>query len=141
MGKYLEIAQRVLEQGSQDGVEDRRVNADQSLATESIGVGENRRREISEICEISPVGDDALREALEDDWDEVSNDPAQLEAARFLVAEAKQVSNGVIPDRYTQKTECKFCGPVFVYEGYPQPANNCPWCFNRIKGLPIPEVK
>jgi len=85
--------------------------------------------------------DKELREVLGDDWDEVSNDPAQLEAARFLVTEAKQVSNGVIPDRYTQKTECKFCGPVFVYEGYPQPANNCPWCFNRIKGLPIPEVK
>lgn len=138
MGKYLEIAQRVLEQSPRDCVEDRRVNADQSLATESIGVGENRRREISEICEISPVGDDVLREALEDDWDEVSNDPAQLEVARLWVTEAKQVANGIIPEHYTQTSDCKYCGPVFVVEGYPLQANNCPWCFNRIKCLPIP---
>ena len=95
----------------------------------------------SEGFETQVVEDNELRETLGDDWDEVSSNPAQLEAARFLVTEAKQVANGVIPERYTQITDCKYCGPVFVYEGYPQPANNCPWCFNRIKGLPIPKGK
>jgi hypothetical protein len=84
------------------------------------------------------AADAELKEALEDDWDEVSNDPAQLEVARMWVTEAKQVANGIIPERYTQKSICKFCGPVFVVEGYPLKANNCPWCFNRIKELPIP---
>ena len=95
----------------------------------------------SEGFETQVADDDELKKTLGDDWDEVFNDAAQLEAARYLVTEAKQVANGIIPERYTQTTDCKFCGPVFVYEGYPQPANNCPWCFNRIKGLPIPKGK
>ncbi len=94
----------------------------------------------SEGFETQSVVDDELKKTLGDDWDEVSNDPAQLEAARFLVTEAKQVSNGIIPERYTQITDYKFCGPVFVYKGYPQPANNCPWCLNRHAGLPIPRA-
>ncbi len=85
------------------------------------------------------ANEDELKEALEDDWDEVSNDPAQLEVARLWVTEAKQVADGVIPARYTQTSDCKFCGPVLVCDGYPLKANNCPWCFNRIKGLSIPK--
>ena len=81
-----------------------------------------------------------LRDALGDDWDEASSDPAQLEVARLWVAEAKQVASGIIPARYTQTSDCKYCGPVLVREGYPKNANNCPWCFNRLKGLQIPKL-
>jgi len=80
-----------------------------------------------------------LREFLGDDWDEIASDPAQLEAAERNSAEAKQMESGVVPDAFTQTTECKYCGPVYVPEGWPQPAtHNCPWCMPRLKGLPIP---
>ena len=87
----------------------------------------------------SEVSDQELREVLEDDLDEASNDPALLEAAMRRVTEAKQMERGVVPDAFTQTTDCKYCGPVYVPEGWPQPtANNCHWCMNRLKGLPIP---
>ena len=85
------------------------------------------------------ASDAELKDALEDDWDEVSNDRAQLEVARMWVTEAKQVASGIIPKRYKQTSNCKYCGPVLVVEGYPKNANNCPWCFNRVKELPIPK--
>ena len=92
-----------------------------------------------ESLQLAAVTNDELKTDLEDDWDEVSNDPAQLEVARLWVTEAKQVAAGVIPERYTQTSNCKFCGPVLVCDGYPLKAKNCPWCFNRIKGLQIPK--
>ncbi len=89
----------------------------------------------------SEVSDQELREVLEDDLDKASNDPALLEAAMRWVTEAKQMERGVVPDAFTQTTDCKYCGPVYVPEGWPQPTtNNCPWCMNRLKGLPIPRA-
>ena len=87
------------------------------------------------------VNDQELREVLEDDWDEANNDPALLKAAMRWVTEAKQMQRGVVPDAFTQTTDCKYCGPVYVPDGWPQPAtNNCHWCMNRLKGLPIPKA-
>ena len=133
MGKYLEIAQRALAQIPQDDC----ITEDQLVTADLVGSAESSHCEKRELSEISPA---ELREAAGDDWDEISNDPAQLETFTLWVTEAKQIEKGVVPDRFTQATDCKFCGPVFVCEGYPQPANNCPWCMNRHKGLPIPGV-
>ena len=138
MGKYLEIAQKALKQQPRECVEHCRTAEDQQLMDEIPTKSKTTRCEISELSEISPVGDDELKAVLEDDWEEVSNDPAQLEVAGLWVIEAKQVANGIIPERYTQTSDCKFCGPVFVCEGYPLKANNCPWCLNRHAGRPIP---
>jgi len=80
-----------------------------------------------------------LKEILENDWREVSSDPAQLEAARYMVATAKKIEAGIVPEGYTEITHCKFCGPVFVYKGFPPETQSCPWCLNRRKGLPIPK--
>ena len=140
MGKYLEIAQKALKQQPQEYAQHCCTNEDQQLRDKYPTKLSAAHCELSEISEISPVSDNELKTALEDDWDEVSNDPAQLEVARQWVAEAKQVANGVIPERYTCTSNCKYCGPVLVVEGYPKNANNCPWCFNRIKGLPIPRT-
>ena len=72
---------------------------------------------------------DELREIFGDEWTETD---------RRDVIEARQIEKGIVPKAFTDITDCKFCGPVFIYPGYPNPANNCPWCFNRIKGLSIP---
>jgi len=71
---------------------------------------------------------DELREAAEDDWDEVSNDPAQLVAfADSLAIVLIRESRGV-PDHYNFVTHCQKCGPVPVYEGLPRAIEQCPWC-------------
>ena len=47
-------------------------------------------------------------------------------------------SRGIVPDHYTATTTCKHCGPVPIWNGCPAAVQSCPWCFNRIKGLPMP---
>jgi hypothetical protein len=47
---------------------------------------------------------------------------------------------GEVPDHYTATTTCKHCGPVSIWAGCPPAVLGCPWCFNRMKGLPIPTV-
>ena len=45
---------------------------------------------------------------------------------------------GKTPDHYTSTTECKHCGSVPIWDGCPPEVQGCPWCMNRVKGLPIP---
>ena len=75
------------------------------------------------------------------DWDEIANDPTQLKAFAELLMIAEMRERGIVPDHYTTTTECIHCGPVPIFEGLPEEVLGCPWCFNRIKGLPIPAVK
>ena len=72
------------------------------------------------------------------DWDEIANDPAQLKAFAELLMINEMRENGVRPDHYTAETKCKHCGPVPIFEGCPPQVEGCPWCFNRIKKLPMP---
>ncbi len=79
-----------------------------------------------------------IREKAGDDWMEVSNDPAQLKAFADLVAVSEMRERGIVPDHYNAEAECKHCGPVPIFEDMPDKVQGCPWCFNRIKGLPMP---
>ena len=81
---------------------------------------------------------DKIREKAGDDWMEVSKDPAQLKAFGDWVAVSDMRERGIVPDHYSATTECKRCGPVPIFEGLLNKILGCPWCFNRIKGLPIP---
>jgi len=48
------------------------------------------------------------------------------------------MKQGKLPDDFTMITLCRSCGYVYVP---PELINNgfgCPWCWNRVKGLPIP---
>ena len=75
------------------------------------------------------------------DWDEIANDPAQLNAFAELLMIVEMREKGVVPDHYTADTDCKKCGTVPIWSGCPPQVDGCPWCLNRIKGLPIPGVK
>ena len=81
-----------------------------------------------------------IREKAGDDWIEVSNDPVQLNAFADWLAISEMREQGIVPDHYTATTECKRCGPVPIFEGCPPEFCGCPWCFNRLKGLPIPRA-
>ena len=72
------------------------------------------------------------------DWDEIANDPEQLKAFAELLMIAAMREKGIVPDHYTATTECSGCGTVPIFEGVPESVGACPWCFNRLKGLPMP---
>ena len=81
-----------------------------------------------------------IRQEVGEDWEEIANDPQQLKAFAELLMISEMRSRGVTPDHYTSTTTCKNCGPVPIWQGCPPQVNGCPWCFNRIKRLPIPKV-
>ena len=64
--------------------------------------------------------------------------PEEVSVAMEMVAITRMRLRGEVPDHYTATTECKGCGPVPIFEGLPNTIRGCPWCFNRLKGLPIP---
>ena len=72
------------------------------------------------------------------DWDEIANDPAQLKAFAELLMIGEMRERGIVPDHYTSRTECKKCGTVPIWLGCPPQVNGCPWCFNHVKRLPMP---
>ncbi len=72
------------------------------------------------------------------DWDEIADDPAQLKAFAELLMIGEMRERGIVPDHYTSRTECKKCGTVPIWLGCPPQVNGCPWCFNRLQGLPMP---
>ena len=138
MGKYLEIAQKALSQTRSVCIGDRCITKDQQLKDDSNELAQSMQCEISEISELSPITNHDLKESLKDEWAEVTNDPNQLEAARYSLRTARQIAAGEIPESYTSVVECSHCGKVPAWPGYPTPTNSCPWCFNRMKDLPIP---
>ena len=79
-----------------------------------------------------------LRRAAGDDWPTVAADPELLAAFRALVECNQTRRAGRRPAHWTQATECKDCGCVWLWPGAPARVLGCPWCFNRASGLPIP---
>ncbi len=80
-----------------------------------------------------------LQERAGPDWDEVSSDPAKLKSFAELVMITDMRHRGIVPDHYTATTNCKHCGPVPIFEGCWPESDGCPWCFNRLQGLPMPK--
>ena len=80
-----------------------------------------------------------LQERAGSDWDEVSADPAKLKSFAELVMITDMRHRGIVPDHYTATTNCKHCGPVPIFEGCWSESDACPWCFNRLQGLPMPK--
>jgi len=136
MGKYLDIAQKVL-------AEVRQTN---------IGAGGHQECEISERSEISSfpsleaeggprnitLAD--LQQAAGPDWAEIKNDPATLEALARSITIRRMRECGEVPPDYTATTVCRHCGPVPIYPGVAEHVQGCPWCLNRAKGLPMPKA-
>jgi hypothetical protein len=79
-----------------------------------------------------------LADAAGEDWDEVRDDPAVLEALAHAVITRCQRERGECPPHWTEHSECAGCGPVFLWPGSPARVLGCPWCFNRAEGRPIP---
>ncbi len=81
-----------------------------------------------------------LRRAAGEDWDEFSV-PAKIIGFADSLATEQIREDSSAPDHYSATTECRRCGPVPIFPGCPPQLNGCPWCRNRIHGLPIPKIK
>ena len=76
------------------------------------------------------------------DWAEFSQDSAKLIAFADMEAIRLIRESGSIPDSYMATTFCDGCkAKVPIFKGCPPEVLGCPWCFNRIKGLPMPKEK
>ncbi len=91
----------------------------------------DKRASVSSVSEWS--------ELLENKNGELTED--ELPAAIEMVAITEMREKGICPDHYTSETTCKNCGPVPIWEGCPPQVIGCPWCFNRLQGLPMPNVR
>ena len=66
--------------------------------------------------------------------------PDVLAAWAWAVTIRRMRERGEVPAHYTAVTHCRGCGPVPIFEGCPDQVEGCPWCFNRVAGLPVPKV-
>ena len=81
-----------------------------------------------------------LQQAAGPDWAEIEHDPATLEALANSIQLRRIRERSEVPSNYTSTTICAHCGPVPIYPGMAERVLGCPWCFNRVKGLPVPKV-
>ncbi len=127
MGRYLEIADRALSDIENQSLEDSKADFDSPSHCE-----------IGEISELSPDSGE-WSELLENKNGELAED--EIPTAKDMVMITEMRERGEVPDHYTATTKCRRCGPVPIFEGVPTAVDGCPWCFNRIKRLPMPKHK
>ncbi len=84
-----------------------------------------------------PLAD--LKQTAGPNWPEIENDPATLEALANSITIRRMRERGEVPSHYTVTTVCAHCGPVPIFAGVAERVLGCPWCFNRVKGLPMPK--
>ena len=81
-----------------------------------------------------------IKEHAADDWIDIKDDPAQLNALADSIAKQRVMAQGIIPISYTDVTNCKGCGKVAVPPELANAGNvlGCPWCWHRAAGRPVP---
>jgi hypothetical protein len=85
------------------------------------------------FCELANLKADAGP-----DWGWVAQDAKTLLAFAELMRTNRRKWLGQIPDHWTWETICQRCGPVPIWPGCPPKVSGCPWCFNRVRGDPMP---
>lgn len=77
-----------------------------------------------------------LKEVAGKDWPDIEHDQKMIETLAASISVRHMRERGEIPPDYIHKAVCDGCGPVWLFvSGHVQ---GCPWCFNRVTGLPIP---
>ncbi len=79
-----------------------------------------------------------LKQSTGLDWPEIQHDHATLEALARAIQTRRLRERGEVPPHYTEITVCAHCGPIMIFPGVAESVEGCPWCFNRVAGLPVP---
>ena len=59
-----------------------------------------------------------------------------LAAFAASLDQRRGMERGTRPTSYSKQATCAQCGPIWLWT--PGDVLGCPWCWNRIRGLPIP---
>ncbi len=81
-----------------------------------------------------------MRQTAGLDWKEIKDDQGTLEALARSIQIRRMRERGETPPHYTATTVCDRCGQVPIFPGAGKRVKGCPWCFNRISGLPVPRA-
>ncbi len=79
-----------------------------------------------------------LQQAAGTDWADIENEPEALEALANSIQIRRMRERSEVPPHYTATTICAHCGPIPIFSGVAERVVFCPWCFNRVAGLPVP---
>lgn len=79
-----------------------------------------------------------LRREAGDDWDSMLEDWPLMQAFARAIAERRMRDRGLVPPSWRATVECAQCGPVPHWAERPPRLLGCPWCWNRLRGLPMP---
>lgn len=79
-----------------------------------------------------------LEEAAGEDWPNVSGSGVMIETFAHAVLARRQRERGERPVHWTEQSECRSCGPIYLWPNCPERVDACPWCFNRASQSPIP---
>ena len=100
---------------------------------------ESEKSEITQIAISNGLTLETLRLAAGDDWEEIVNDLELAGSFANVIATRSMRERGKVPPDYTSTTICQRCGFVPIWSGAPKRVLACPWCFNRLKSLPVPK--
>ena len=71
-----------------------------------------------------------LQQLAGPDWAAMEKHPDRLKALAEMVMISEMREQGIVPDHYTETTECRSCGPVPIFAGCPIIVHACVWCMN-----------
>ncbi len=82
--------------------------------------------------------DDILAEAQRIAANEPNLSDDEYQALIRSIQTRRMRERGEVPPHYTEITVCAHCGPIMIFPGVAESVEGCPWCFNRVAGLPVP---
>ena len=95
---------------------------------------------LSTACAELPIKPIEVRDALAtediDAWNQGEIGIDTLAAFARSLVQRREMERGKVPAHFTERATCKRCGPVWLW--FRGEVLGCPWCWNRLKGRPIP---
>lgn len=95
---------------------------------------------LSDACSRVPISVREVRDALGsddiEDWQKGKLTAKSLSASAAALVQSQAMERGEVPRFYTSAATCRHCGPIWLW--FSGEVLGCPWCWNRIKGHPIP---
>lgn len=96
---------------------------------------------ILSVYESKEITKKDLREFLGEDWNDYKDNPQALKLWAEALHNSRLMEQGIAPPSFDGVTNCVHCGLVPVPKAIANGGHvlGCGWCFNRTKGLPIPQ--